>query len=187
MGVQDVPSRARARTGIETSWPYRIAASQSEHMGDGRCGSRTVLTATSAECRLSGRTMARSGLRMMPTFPSSPLRFRTAGFLRTAPKLAYQTGPSLITRRLSLLPAYPLHDAGSPPSFVLSAAVCIPRTESEATARWNTAILQGPSLRSGLCCPGPSPLNRPHPPHSQAHRNFIALRLICDASLCGSA
>src|SRR5271157_568223 len=28
---------------------------------------------------LSGRTMARTGLRMMPTFPSSPLKFRTAG------------------------------------------------------------------------------------------------------------
>jgi hypothetical protein len=28
----------------------------------------------------SGRTMARTGLRMMPTFPLSPLRFRTAGF-----------------------------------------------------------------------------------------------------------
>jgi hypothetical protein len=80
-----------------------------------------------------------------------------------------------------LLPAYPLRDTGSPPSFLLSAAAYIPRTESEAAARWNTAILQGPSLRSGLCCPGPSPLNRPHPSHSQAHRNFIALRLICDA------
>src|SRR5260370_7559110 len=30
--------------------------------------------------RLSGRTVARSGLRMMPTFPLSPLSFRTAGF-----------------------------------------------------------------------------------------------------------
>src|SRR5262249_40535469 len=99
----------------------------------------------------------------------------------TAPKLAYQTGPSLITLRLSLLPAYPLHNAGLSPSFVLSVAACILRSELEATARWNTAILQGPSFRSGLCCPGPSPLNRPHPPHSQAHRNFIALRLICDA------
>jgi hypothetical protein len=28
----------------------------------------------------SGRTKARIGLRMMPPFPSSPLRFRTAGF-----------------------------------------------------------------------------------------------------------
>ena len=34
------------------------------------------------------------------------------------------------------------------------------------------ALLQGPSLRSGFCCPGPSTLNRPHPPHSQVHHNF---------------
>ena len=40
---------------------------------------------------------------------------------------------------------------------------------------------QRPSLRSGLYCPGPSSLNRPHPPHSQAHRNFTARRLIRDA------
>ena len=43
------------------------------------------------------------------------------------------------------------------------------------------ALLQGSSLRSRLCCPGPSSLNRPHPPHSQAHHNFIAWRFICDA------
>ena len=40
---------------------------------------------------------------------------------------------------------------------------------------------QGSSLRSGLCCPGPSSLNRPHPPHSRAHRDFTARRLIRDA------
>ena len=40
---------------------------------------------------------------------------------------------------------------------------------------------QGSSLGSGLCCPGPSSLNRPHPPHSQAHRDFTARRLIRDA------
>src|SRR5437764_14582064 len=40
---------------------------------------------------------------------------------------------------------------------------------------------QGPSLGSGLYCPGPSSLNRPHPPHSQAHRDFTAGRLIRDA------
>jgi hypothetical protein len=32
----------------------------------------------------SGRPMARTGLRMMPTFPSPPLKFRTAGFISTA-------------------------------------------------------------------------------------------------------
>jgi hypothetical protein len=58
----------------------------------------------------------------------------------------------------------------------------------ESPAQWNTAmratcvaLLQGPSLRSRLCCPGPSSLNRPHPPHSRAHRNFAARRFICGA------
>jgi hypothetical protein len=32
-----------------------------------------------------------------------------------------------------------------------------------------------------LFCPGPSSLNRPHPPHSRAHRDFTAWRLIRDA------
>jgi hypothetical protein len=32
-----------------------------------------------------------------------------------------------------------------------------------------------------LFCPGPSSLSRPHPPHSQAHRDFTAWRLIRDA------
>ena len=45
-----------------------------------------------------------------------------------------------------------------------------------------TSLLpQRPSLRSGLSCPDPSSLNWPHPPHSQAHRNFTARRLIRDA------
>src|SRR5208337_4714686 len=40
---------------------------------------------------------------------------------------------------------------------------------------------QRPSLGSGLFCPGPSSLSRPHPPHSLAHRDFTAWRLIRDA------
>src|SRR5215467_6673122 len=43
------------------------------------------------------------------------------------------------------------------------------------------ALLQGSSLRFGLCCPEPSALTRPHPPHSRAQHNFIARRLICAA------
>src|SRR6516225_12203126 len=46
---------------------------------------------------------------------------------------------------------------------------------------WVILLPRGPSLGSGLCCPGPSSLNRPHPPHSQAHRDFTARRLIRDA------
>src|SRR5208337_4777642 len=41
--------------------------------------------------------------------------------------------------------------------------------------------LQGSSLRSGLFCPGPSSLMRPHPPHSQAHRDVAAWWLIRNA------
>jgi hypothetical protein len=40
---------------------------------------------------------------------------------------------------------------------------------------------RGPSLRSGLCCPGPSSLNRPHPPHSRAHPDFTVSAYIPDA------
>jgi hypothetical protein len=43
------------------------------------------------------------------------------------------------------------------------------------------ALPQRPSLRHGLCCPAPSSLNRPHPPHWHTHRDFTALRLIPDA------
>jgi len=39
---------------------------------------------------------------------------------------------------------------------------------------------QGSSLLPELCCLEPSSLNRPHPPHSQAHRDFTARRLIRD-------
>jgi hypothetical protein len=56
-----------------------------------------------------------------------------------------------------------------------------PRSVPGDAVRWNTsvraasaALPQGPSLRSGLCCPGPSTLNRPHPSHSRAHPDFTA-------------
>jgi hypothetical protein len=44
----------------------------------------------SASCRLSGKAMARTGLRMMPTFPSPPLKFRTASF----PRYGFKAGIS---------------------------------------------------------------------------------------------
>ena len=60
-----------------------------------------------------------------------------------------------------------------------------PRSVPGDVARWSTsvraaaaALPQGPSLRSEFFCPDPSSLNRPHPPHSQAHPDFTAQRLI---------
>jgi hypothetical protein len=117
--------------------------------------------------------MARTGLRMMPTFPSSPLRFLTAGFPRYGSKAGLSDG------------AFP---RGLHPSFATSVARIDSRSESRLRSSlrcrrasgW-AALPQGPSLRSGLCCPGPSSLIRPHPPRSPTRRNFPAPRVICTA------
>ncbi len=96
--------------------------------------------------------------------------------------------PSRDAVRLSLHPAFPfripvyLH----PSCMLLSQSLsrsrpggstpCMHRRASDFIA-----LPQGSSLQSGLCCPGLSSLNRPHPTHSQAHRDFTVQRLIPDA------
>ena len=111
---------------------------------------------------------------MMPTFPSPPLKFRTAGFPRYGLKAGYRARPSPLP--------------GLPSSFVLAAAIAIPCSVSGAV--WSTQHLhasgfplypRGPRSGPGYVCPGPSPLNRPHAPHSPAHPDFAALRFIRDA------
>jgi hypothetical protein len=71
------------------------------------------------------------------------------------------------------------------PSCISLPVSSYPRAESRdelrscTTVQTATAALpQGPSLRSGLCCPGPSSLNWSHAPHSQAQPDFAARRLI---------
>jgi hypothetical protein len=125
--------------------------------------------------------MARTGLRMMPTSPSPSLEFRTAGFPQYGFKAglsdgAFPCGGLELRRLVCVRPSY------SPRQ------TCVLRSTSEAPARSSTAVRatiaalpQGPSLRSGFFCPGPSSLNRPHPPHSRARRHFAARRLIGDA------
>ncbi len=118
---------------------------------------------------------------MMPTFPSPSLKFRTAGFPQYGFKVGLSDG------------AFPF---GVWPSrrSVCHRPSCFPLSTTESpycdggVARFSTTVRaaftappQGPSLRSGLFCPGPSSLNRPHPPHSQADRDFTASRLIRDA------
>jgi hypothetical protein len=112
---------------------------------------------------------------MMPTFPLPPLKFRTAGF----PRYGFKAGLSdeafpmarftIVLRALSAVTGYSLpcvRDDAPMHTSVRAVPAALP---------------QGPSLRSGLCCPGPSSLNRPHPPHSGAHPDFTDLRLIRDA------
>src|SRR6266536_5073606 len=113
----------------------------------------------------SGRIEARTGLRMMPTFPRSPLSFRTAGF----PRYGWKAG---VSRRafpnitsLSLLPA-----------FTGRCMVCV----RDSCTSWSASVIPrrvGPRTRSCTV----------HPPHPQAHRDFPAWRLRAMPSLCGSA
>src|SRR6516165_1421737 len=53
-------------------------------------GKLELLRLAGADVRSSGRTMARIGRRMMPPFPSSSLKFRTAGF----PQYGFKAGRS---------------------------------------------------------------------------------------------
>jgi hypothetical protein len=126
--------------------------------------------------------MARTGLRMKPTFPSPPLKFRTAGF----PPVRLQGWP--IEGCLPSVGAQLSRPSGLLPSFALIAfnryvPLCVGAVvRLGAAIRANRiALPQGSSLRSGLCCPGPSLLTRPHPPQWRAHPDFAAPRLIRDA------
>ena len=129
-----------------------------------------------------GRAVARTGLRMMPTFPPLSLKFRKAGFPRYGFKAGISDGAFLSTTWCSRR-AVCIH-----PSCTPLPVAPYPRSKSRGAARWCTsvqatlaALPQGPSLRSELFCLGPSSLNRPHPPHSPAHRDFAAERLIRNA------
>jgi hypothetical protein len=125
---------------------------------------------------------------MMPTSPSSPLRFRTAGFPQYGSKAGLSDGAFPAPAPVKPAPGIPiaelkfasiLHAPRRPRLSPLSVGGPDPVVHRHAGDL--AALPQGPSLRSGLCCPDPSSLNRPHPPHSQAHRDFAAERLIRDA------
>ena len=80
----------------------------------------------------SGRTMARTGLRMMPTFPSSPLRFRTAGFPQYDSKAGLSDGACPGGASSASL--------GLRPSFVSPIASILPRSVSRFLAQRDTAM-----------------------------------------------
>jgi hypothetical protein len=82
---------------------------------------------------------------------------------------------TLTTRRFAFVLRAPRHMLGVP-------ALCRGRLRIDAPPwRLGSPPPQGSSLETGFCCPSPSSLNRPHPPHSPAHRDFAAWRLIRDA------
>jgi hypothetical protein len=106
-------------------------------------------------------------------------------FPDTAGRLAFRWGLPGFHARLSLLPTF---------------AACWPVCVHPSYTSWSNGypaqcrvvdsivhrhevespLPQGSSLLLELCCLEPSSLNRPHPPHSWAHRDFTARRLIRD-------
>src|SRR3954451_2358373 len=66
----------------------------------------------------SGRIEARTGLRMMPTFPRSPRSFRTAGFSQYGWKAGLSGGAFPNRQRLKPAPGIRLLTAGLPSPFV---------------------------------------------------------------------
>src|SRR5205823_5140 len=111
---------------------------------------------------VSGKAMARTGLRMMPTFPLPPLKFRTAGF----PRYGFKAGIS-DTAFPARWFAIALRALGCHRDSLLG--VRDDALMSTSVKADSAALPQGPSLRTVLFCPGPSSLARPHPPHSRAH------------------
>src|SRR3954466_413569 len=75
----------------------------------------------------SGRIEARTGLRMMPTFPRSPRSFRTAGFPQYGWKAGLSGGAFPDRQRLKPAPGMRLLTAGLPSPFVhLSIKAVVP-------------------------------------------------------------
>jgi hypothetical protein len=74
----------------------------------------------------SGRTMARSGLRMMPTSPSSPLKSVRRVFPGTASRLAYQTEHARADHVVKPAPGIPTLLRSWLASFVCSVAERVP-------------------------------------------------------------
>jgi hypothetical protein len=121
----------------------------------------------------SGRTVARSGLRIDADVSTVPLSFRTAGFPQYGWKVGLSGSAFPHIAQVKPAPGIPCSTRRFASTLralrcpTLRPALCrnsglggaLPFEES-------TPLPQRSSLRSGFYCPSPSMLNRPHPPHS---------------------
>ena len=139
--------------------------------------------------------MARTGLRMMPTSPSSPLKFRTAGVPRYGFKASLSDNACLHRGAVKLTPSMP-------------APRCSLRCPSPASAteRWGGAVSTPVRASTGRCARGPASLPQGslapvrvvlsrsisayYDPIRQSRRHAATsrlCRLYAAPSLCGSA
>ena len=108
-----------------------------------------------AACNVSGGTMARIGLRMMPPFPWSPLSTVQRVFPSTAGRLAFQVMPSLVSLELSQHQACPSQHISWRLPFVHSAAtrsvlLCVRTVNPVAHCHSRSWLLYPRGPRSGL-------------------------------------
>ena len=136
----------------------------------------------------SGKAMARTGLRMMPTFPSPPLSFRTAGFPQYGCKAGISGDAFPRAAPVKPAPGMPGAPRSLPSPFVLAVApgapaLCVADLRSSETPPCERLSRSTP----GALAPIRVMLSRfittygPHPPHSRARRDFPAQLVIRDA------
>ena len=141
----------------------------------------------------SGRTEARTGLRMMPTFPPSPLSFRTAGFPRYGWKAGISDGIFPMDRSLKPAPGIRQSTHSLSPSFahrgvsVINPALC--RADVSLMRRLGVGLDSAP----GTLAPLRVILSRciitywSHPTHSPAHRDFAVCATYTRCLRCAGA
>jgi len=108
--------------------------------------------------------MARTGLRMMPTFPSPSLKFRTAGFPQYGFKASLSGRAFPVDRTVKPAPGMPTPSSGWQQPFARIRDrpipwLCVqvnPRLHVPLCERPSPLYPRGPWLRAELCCPGPS-------------------------------
>src|SRR3954468_12574675 len=99
----------------------------------------------------SGRIEARTGLRMMPTFPRSPLSFRTAGFPQYGWKAGLSGGAFPDRQSLKPAPGIRLLTAGLPSPFVHhSVEAVVPYRAGPPTGRCTAMEGGSPSAPGAL-------------------------------------
>jgi hypothetical protein len=141
----------------------------------------------------SGRTVARSGLRMMPTFPPSPLSFRTAGFPQYGWKAGISDSAFPMCHRLKPAPGIRRRTLGLPLPFVHREV----RLGSPARCRADDLLVHrlgvGFNSAPGALAPNrvilsqPIAAYQPHPTHSWAHRDFADFATYTRCLRCAGA
>ena len=130
--------------------------------------------------------MARTGLRMMPTFPSPSLKFRTAGFPQYGFKASLSGRACPPSSVVKPAPDIPTSADGLPRPFARfrpapPAWHCVqsraepPRAAAQET---HVSLPQGSLAPVRVLLSRPSSLLRPHPPVSPARSDFAAPPLI---------